>query len=167
VVGGTSQQVNGQKQDKRKDEKKGKEGKPQGEKPEPPCPTPPTAPPGVNVDNNIDIAKDYSWLNPGALVAFGNLVRNHGDWDYKQASNARPSPYEAFGNFNYGATGAAMGMPDQVLLRMAGVASIVAGTSPKDSSNPLWRAPYGDSPVDQSWIEKGIEYSKCVAGAAL
>jgi RHS repeat-associated protein len=131
------------------------------------CPGVPSAPPGVDVGSNIDIASDHADMNPGSLIAFYQLVRNGRDWDYKQVGKVAnvPSPYEAFGNFNYGATGAAMGIPDQLLLRAAGVASILAGTSPPNSSNPLWRAPYGDSPVDQAWIKQGIEYSRCMAGA--
>ena len=130
------------------------------------CPSVPTAPPGVNVSDNIDIASDHSALNPGSLYAFFQLVRNGGGWDYKQVGKVPgvPSPYEAFGNFNYGATGNAMGIPGQVLLRAAGGASILAGTSPANSSNPFGQAPYGDSPVDQAWIKKGIEYSRCLIG---
>lgn len=85
-------------------------------------------------------------------------MQNGGDWDYKQVgkvSNTQ-SPYESFGNFNYGATGAAMGIPDEVLLRAAGAASVIAGTSPQNSGNPLGSAPYGDSPVDQAWIKGGL-----------
>lgn len=39
-----------------------------------------------------------------ALVWFYGQVQDYGPWDYKQAG-----PYEDFGNFNYGAVGAAMG----------------------------------------------------------
>lgn len=100
-------------------------------------------------------------------MPYYTLVRNGGDWDYKQVGKVlnAPSPYESFGNFNYGATGAAMGIPDKVLFRAAGAASVMAGTSPINSGNPLGSAPYGDSPVDQAWIKQGIEYQRCVAGA--
>jgi RHS repeat-associated protein len=131
------------------------------------CTAVPSAPPGVDVKSNIEIARDHSALNPGSLFAFYQLVRNGGDWDYKQVGKVPnvPSPFEAFGNFNYGATGVAMGIPDQLLLRAAGAASMLAGTSPQDSGNPLWHAPYGDSPVDQAWIKQGVQYSRCMAGA--
>ncbi|WP_310793426.1 polymorphic toxin type 44 domain-containing protein [Enterobacter sp. R1(2018)] len=58
---------------------------------------------------------------PSALtyIWFYYQVRNHGPWDYK---NQRGRKYAAFGNFNYGAVGAAAGIPDQILLRGAGAA---------------------------------------------
>ena len=69
--------------------------------------------------------------SPFALYSFYNLVQGHGPWDYKQDAtlndfgtlNPRPnpsSPYEDFDNFNYGATGAALGLPPEALLIGAG-----------------------------------------------
>lgn len=64
-----------------------------------------------------------------------------------------------FGNFNYGATGSAMGIPDFVLLVAAGY------YQPKKAQHPSWGswysgAPYGDDPADQVQIERGIKYYK-------
>lgn len=86
--------------------------------------------------------------------------------DYKQIGNRHGfgSPYEHFGNFNYGAVGSALGIPSQVLLRMAGLAQILADTSPAASGNPLGRAPYGDTALDQAWAQAGIDYYRCLAG---
>jgi hypothetical protein len=109
-------------------------------------------PPGVSVDKNMSEAAAH-W-NP---TWFYGQVRNKGPWDYKQ----RGSTYQDFGNFNYGATGAAMGFPDQVLDRMAGLAQKQAGTSKPDWSGPLGKAPYGDDPDDQLQINRGIEYARC------
>lgn len=124
------------------------------------CPKPPIAPPGVNVNDNINIAKDYSWLNPGASYAFYTLVQNKGAWDYKQ-QNTSSTSYENFGNFNFGATGAAMGFPDQVLQRGAGWAQTRAGTSKSDWGSPLGKFPHGHDKNDQEQIKSGIEYTKC------
>jgi hypothetical protein len=47
---------------------------------------------------------------------FRSQVTDFGPWDYKR----QDSKYEDFGNFNYGATGAAFGFSEDTLLRMAG-----------------------------------------------
>jgi hypothetical protein len=45
--------------------------------------------------------------DPFGLLWFNNQVQYGGAWDYKQYG----PQYEAFGNFNYGATGASMNLP--------------------------------------------------------
>ena len=120
-------------------------------------------PPGVSIDKNIRQAErgrteGEKW--------FYDQVRNHGPWDYKQ----RGRQYQDFGNFNFGATGAAFGFSESTLLRMAGWAQVRAHTS-----NPAWgeatnllfaylgfggKPPYGDDPNDQYWIKQGILYYK-------
>lgn len=92
---------------------------------------------------------------------FRDQVRNHGPWDYKQ------SGFEAFGNFNYGATGAAFGFPTWFLLKQAGAAQVEAGTSRPEFGSPgvpwlPWTGTgtNGDDPADQEWILRGIEYFK-------
>ncbi len=112
----------------------------------------PNHPECANINNNIAQARqhyDPNW--------FYNQVRNHGPWDYKQHG----SQYQDFGNFNYGATGAAFGFPDQILLRMAGWAQTQAGTSLPQWGGPWGGPPYGDDPADQILINQGIEYFKC------
>ena len=126
----------------------------------------PSAPPGVDVNTNMRIAAQH--YNP---MWFYNQVRNRGPWDYKQQGRGREfgggkyNPYEAFGNFNYGATGAAFGFSDQTLLRMAGYAQWSAGTSVPEYGRP-WGPfqPYGDDPWDQHWIQAGIRYYRCSQG---
>jgi RHS repeat-associated protein len=122
----------------------------------------PTAPSGADVDRNMEEARKN--FNPNW---FRDQVRNKHPWDYKQQG----SQYANFGNFNYGATGRAfgsVGFPKGTLLREAGKAQIEAGTSkpewggdPGTSFPPYGgKAPYGDDPVDQDWIKKGMEYHK-------
>lgn len=66
-----------------------------------------------------------------------------------------------YDNIHYGAVGAAAGIPEGILLRGAGTAQILAGTS-----NPVEFAKfqsdnnYGDDPVDQLWIRAGIDYAR-------
>ena len=109
----------------------------------------PIAPSFVNLDENI---KRASSMSP---VEFYNAVRNKGEWDYKQYGQA----YEDFGNFNFGATGAAI-FPAQILKRGAGWAQSKAGTSKKEWGKWFLSSPYGDDPRDQVQIQKGIDYYK-------
>jgi RHS repeat-associated protein len=71
---------------------------------------PSNIPPGINVDLNMMQAKGmgiFSWYS---------FVKNEGPWDFKQWDKK----YEDFGNFNFGATGTALGIPPEILLRGAG-----------------------------------------------
>jgi RHS repeat-associated protein len=96
---------------------------------------------------NIEKAKGLS--NPRN---FRDLVKNKGPWDYKQMD----PKLQDFGNYNYGATGAASGLFSlDTLQKQAGKAQCAAGTSNKDWGTPDSGPPYGDDPNDQKWIEEG------------
>ena len=118
------------------------------------CPKVPPAPPGANINDNIENASKQFQQNE--TLWFYNQVKNKGPWDYKQQG----SQYQDFGNFNYGATGAA-GFSSGVLLRMAGRAQRQAGTSNPAWGSPWGSAPYGDDPADQQIIKQGIDYNNC------
>src|SRR5579872_1122968 len=103
------------------------------------CPVVPEFPAGVNLLDNIKEAERSRWLILAQLrlLWFYEQVRNHGPWDYKQIRilndfGSLSSPYQDFGNFNFGMTGAAAGIELQVLLRGAGWAQRRAGTSQDD-----------------------------------
>jgi hypothetical protein len=146
-----------------------------------PCPKVPHAPPGVNIDANIShalkmkeallkanqdglsgMAAVYYWFYEQVRSARDNpeKVKDGRSWDYKRLGKQ----YEEFGNFNYGATGAALGIPKDDLLRFAGWANVQSSKKPGkgspgnlitgDGSEP----PYGDDPKDQEQISKGIVY---------
>ena len=120
----------------------------------------PEIPANVSISENMYTARRQKhMLQDGSAFLYSwfyNQVRNRGPWDYKQ----RSSRYEAFGNFNYGATGTAAGIPSSRLLRAAGMAQTAAGTS-RPEFGSWWRdAPYGDDPRDQYWIEQGIAYAR-------
>ena len=110
--------------------------------------SPPQSPPGVDVNYNILVARNMTFRE------WYNAVRNGSNWDYKQ----KGSQYEDFGNFNYGATGRAVGIPAQILKRGADWAQTRAGTSKKDWGKPLGSPPHGDDPADQEQIQRGIDY---------
>lgn len=121
----------------------------------------PSAPPGVSLDENLEFAKSqkayFSIKGRGFLLSwFYTQVRNKGEWDYKKGQ----PQYESFGNFNYGAVGTAAGISEAVLLRAAGAAQSLAGTSQAEFDKWWSEAPYGDDPVDQVWIKAGIDYAK-------
>lgn len=57
--------------------------------------------PGASVDTNIEMARGRSADNPlGAAFWFRKQVPDRAPWDYKQQGRE----YQAFGNFNFGAT---------------------------------------------------------------
>jgi hypothetical protein len=118
----------------------------------------PELPPGVDINANIEAARgqDVLW--------FQDQVRNDGPWDYKQ-QRTYPGQYEAGGNFNYGATGRALGLSERFLLREAGRAQQAAGTSLPEWGSPgsRWNpwggsGSFGDDPGDQYWIRQGSQY---------
>jgi hypothetical protein len=114
----------------------------------------------INADNiirnllnkNIATAKDID--NP---FTFKNLVKDHGDWDYKNTGDKTifglaeqnektggitqfkyyglSMTAEDFGNFHFGVVGKATGLfPEQFMLEQAGEAQIKSGTS-----RPEWQ----------------------------
>jgi RHS repeat-associated protein len=135
-------------------------------------------PPGTSVDANIKAVEvlqksleiphvpsfqqaiyDFTIGRPTELemnryLDFYYLVRNHSAWDYKQQGGQ----FEAFGNFNYGATGRALGIPGEVLRAGAGAAGMVSGTWEVANGLPFFSKLNGDNAVDQYWIQAGINY---------
>ena len=87
------------------------------------CPIVPLHPEDVDIDQNIRDALERQ--HPWDLNWFYDQVKTGGPWDYKQ----RNISYENFGNFNYGATGVAMGIPYEILRRAAGAAQHSDGTT--------------------------------------
>ncbi len=117
-------------------------------------------PPGHSVRDNVryiegilDLySSDPSTGTQIATSIWVNRVREGGLWDYKLLG----PKYEAFGNYNYGATGRALFSGEQ-LQRAAGAVQWLTG--PRNASSYPWGAPpYGDWPKDQFWIKQGIQY---------
>ena len=113
------------------------------------CPAVPARPPSANLAANASEARTLRWLLPPFKEFFFYLdVRNGSQWDYKQQGRTlsdlgsiTASPYQDFGNFNFGVVGAAAGFPTQELLRGAGYAQQQAGTS-----SPQWGHWYSPIP---------------------
>lgn len=126
--------------------------------PECPCPTPPIGPSEECLANNIALAEEHPAWNFGNFAAWAfTIVPNHGPWDYKRIDPR----YEPFGNFNYGATGAAMGVPETMARRAAGGYGEYFGDY--DPQNGHWwqDPPYGDHRSDQAQIRAGYQYYRC------
>ena len=66
--------------------------------------------------------------------------------------------YDAFGNFNYGAVGAALGIPLSVLELAAGLVSTINQTNNPNFGN--WYQPplYGHGPEKSQAIANGYKY---------
>jgi RHS repeat-associated protein len=140
-----------------------------------PCKTVPQPPPTANLNDNIRVAVSHNkttWItssNPrvgtypapdGGGSWFYNRVRNArgraGDvqsnksWDYKQLG----PQYEAFGNFNYGATGVAVGI-DPVGLKAG---SFYAHVMSHGVGDAFADVNLSNEFADQAQIDAGIAY---------
>ncbi|HEX8692781.1 MAG TPA: RHS repeat-associated core domain-containing protein [Longimicrobium sp.] len=130
------------------------------------CPLPPPLPPGASVDDNVSLALRAWWLRwvegIGELLTmawFRDMVGKNKPWDYQQSTGGLRPEYEDGGNFNYGATGRAVGFSRGDLLRAAGYVQSRNPSGSAAGDGHWWgRAPYGDERVDQAWIRQGIRY---------
>ena len=127
------------------------------------CPAVPTNPQNADVNKNITQAQIVSTVSllGGPLAQagislgwFAGKELPNKAWDYK----TQGQQYDAFGNFNYGAVGGALGIPAYVLQAVGGALSTVVGTNnPKYGS---WYQPplYGHPPVKSAAISAGVTY---------
>ncbi len=90
----------------------------------------------------------------GTDAWLAGMVAPNAPWDYK----TQGQQYDAFGNFNFGATGAAAGIPLQLLQAAAGAVSTVVGTNNTAYGN--WYQPplYGHPPNKSQMIAAGFAY---------
>lgn len=86
-----------------------------------------------------------------------------GPWNY---ANINRKKFDAGGNFNYGATGVALGVSPDILLRMGGVAQVMTGSWKPEYGVPALTGPgYGDDPKGQAEIWSGIQYAQNHCGS--
>lgn len=81
------------------------------------------------------------------------MVLPNGPWDYKQQG-----PYDAFGNFNFGATGAALGYTDEELLGGAGALKRIERVIRRQSEPTQGVDPWGNEAEKAEEIKAGIDY---------
>lgn len=132
---------------------------------------PPVLPNGESYERNMDKIEEDLHASDGSYAysdtaQFGRYVGENGkwvtkempggEWDYKRLNRR----YENAGNFNYGATGVALGMSEEELLRAAGYVQEHHGA--KDPNFGHWNdgPPYGDDPWDQEMIKRGIRWGR-------
>jgi hypothetical protein len=105
---------------------------------------------------------------PGAFGSWLGRVWPGGAWDDKHHPKAGVPglSLERQGNYSYGATAAALGLPENLALRGAGLAQrasavgdAIKGKVPRTRLGGL-RAPYGDDPRDQAVIREGYAYGR-------
>jgi hypothetical protein len=140
---------------------------------------PPKTPPNTTLGNNIAQAEAHSvngFLNKASgfadlhLAWWINNVRPGGSWDYN--TNQGPD-YDDFGNFNYGATGLALGLDPVTVLRGAGWAQEISPIQP----TPEWGNPgslfnpaggtgpyFGDDRGGNYWVTQGMLYYTFCSG---
>ncbi len=82
----------------------------------------------ANIDKNIELMKTVAKGSIGsARIHWVTLVKGGGKWDYKRIYGL--STAEDLGNFNYGATGAALNFSLETLSMAGGIVQIYSGTS--------------------------------------
>jgi hypothetical protein len=115
------------------------------------CVTPPVGPPGANLNNNLDLFNDYSYWNVPMDNLAKNLMRRGGPWDYRTNQGQQ---YDDFGNFNFGAIAAQMGLSYYVTQNLAGYYQ----GGPPGQGTLLLEWPYGDDPAGALQIQAGYDY---------
>lgn len=123
----------------------------------------PVAPPGANVDDNMQRAQQIQDALGGGMLpsdpAHGIMVNWFApgqEMDYKQHGNQ----YRDFGNFNYGAVGTALGMTPYELHGAAGVVQMEQKHWDPSYGMPFISGNSGDNQQDYDQIEKGIAYAR-------
>ncbi len=127
------------------------------------CPPVPLHPSNADVDRNIREAEIVRVLSMLIAPAYGittsgwfvGRVAPTMSWDYKRDGNVQFAP---FGNFNYGATGAALGLPLRGLQMMGGLVAEAVGTH-REEWGRFYETPYfGHDPADVQSITEGYTY---------
>ncbi|MED0676190.1 polymorphic toxin type 44 domain-containing protein [Aneurinibacillus thermoaerophilus] len=103
--------------------------------------------------------KDQGTYPAGTGLEFASKVKSGGEWDYKRTLgpstkyeyNGYAMRGEDLGNVHYGFVGRAAGFAPTILRSAAGAYQIYSGTS-----MPNWWSSYFDDPIDQQYINFGI-----------
>jgi hypothetical protein len=111
----------------------------------------PRSPPGVSLRNNLDLFGGSSIWDLSMDWMGRDLTIRGGPWDYNTNNGAQ---YDDFGNFNYGAISAEMGLPYYVAQNLAGFYN---GSSIHDGI-PLLVWPHGDDTQGALQIQAGHHY---------
>ena len=125
----------------------------------------------ADIQRNLDAARASGYPEamagawPAAAGGWVGRVQEGGQWDDKR----RDKKLERQGNYSYGATAAALGVPEEIALRAAGAVQRLSnvahalGGGPLNDSVGFLHAPYGDDPRDQVPISQGYAYGRAHA----
>ena len=109
-----------------------------------------TDPTGLEPPENIvpfDVAKNIEEAKNMTIGEFIDAVKTGGQWDYKQYG----PQYQDLGNYNFGLVGKEVIPSEGILKAGAGGYQVLSGTSSFEFYNSNF-----DDPVDQKWIQEGI-----------
>ena len=127
------------------------------------CPSVPAHPSNANV--NANLASTTAKTIPGAFNGPSNTLGSVNQWlanvcCWTSAWNyqSQGTQYDDFGNFNYGATGTALGILSSALMWAGGLVKNINYWS-KGQSNPYSNQPYTNSPQKTNMIAQGIQYA--------
>ncbi len=113
-------------------------------------------PDGVDLDAEIATAEEQARFDANAPTWLSDRIRPGGEWDYERLDPR----YARYANFHLGVVGAAMGIPEGALMRLAGISRRDRGNSKSewgDPGNGLTGGtyPYGADPADQEMVMLG------------
>jgi hypothetical protein len=107
-----------------------------------------------------------TWMGEWLFQQFGN----NGSWDYKRkknVTNQNPNQYQNvlnFGNFNFGAVMAGLGLTYYEAQNAAGIYQVylaMRGGTPGEGF-PLFSFPYGDQVKDANLVQQGFSYEQAI-----
>jgi len=140
-----------------------------------PCPPVPPHPPNANVNanmaavspgpnpfglpGNIDSISSATYSAINWSARFQSWAQNVCCWNSAWGYQSQGAQYDDFGNFNYGATGTALGLSSSELLIAAGIVKNFNYWS-KGESNPYSNQPLTNDPHKMDMIVQGIKFAK-------
>jgi len=132
---------------------------------------------GLDGARRSDAPEAAAGVLPAVGVNWYRLVKPYGEWDDRGQAElanknlpperrADPNKLEYQGNFSYGATAEALGIPKNIALfagglvqRKSNLENALAGRPLKASEGHFY-PPYGDDPYDQRAISDGYDYGR-------
>jgi type VI secretion system secreted protein VgrG len=116
------------------------------------------APPDADLASELEEAEDHEFFDPEEPDWFQDKLRSR-DWDFA----AGGEPYREFASFVIAAAGRALGLPEGVILRQAGMRKKERGEWKPENGDPgngLWggAAPFGMEPPELEAMRKGFTF---------
>jgi RHS repeat-associated protein len=130
------------------------------------CPAVPAHPPNASVNANmlqtsasVPVPDQYGGLLTEKTIQGGMWFHNVCCWSSLWGYQSQGVQYDDFGNFNYGATGIALGIPRPLLLGFAGIVKNFNYWE-KGQLNPYWSKAWMNATSKTKMIDQGITHAK-------